>query len=324
MENFSHVSEEQTAERVFFWGDGKQLFSATFSQLLITIGTLGLGWPWLRASIMRYMIGSIELGGSRFVFHGTGREMFRGFLISRGVILLLLAPWIVGLITKDVYLIAIGMPVMYLGLLALVPVALHGKWRYRLSRTTWRGIRMGYRGELKELSKIYYLGFFYCIITLGLYTPFLIVKLNKYMYSHARLGTLTVEYDGDGRELFSIMLKGTVLMALTGGLYSYAYYRNMLNYHYRHLSIVQDGKAARFMTKFKAMDIFELFMVNYVLVYITLGMAVPWILVRNNKYILGQIKLEEPLYLNQIQQSELIDKDASGDMLADYFNDANL
>src|SRR5215475_8491860 len=49
--------------------------------------------------------------------------------------------------------------------------AVVGARRYRLSRTSWRGIRFSFRGQVWDLVKIFIIGSFLTGLTLGLYYP---------------------------------------------------------------------------------------------------------------------------------------------------------
>ncbi|TAF60863.1 MAG: DUF898 family protein [Cytophagales bacterium] len=313
-------NDTSTAFRLFTVAEGSKLFTATALNILLTIVTLGLYWPWAKASIMRYQIGTLELGGSRFVFHGTGKEMFKGFLMAALAFILLNSIHITGTILHNDTLIAVGYFVLYAGILSLLPVIIHGSLRYRLSRTTWRGIRLGYKGDLKQLYGIFIPGALLSLVTLGLYSPFLFVATKRYIYQHIRFGHLEFEYDGVGSEVFMMRLKNLLLILFTFGWYGFAAMRDELNYDYGHTILKQDGKVLRFHAKFKATELFTLGITSYFLSAFTLGLAFPWIWVNYMKYTLSSIVLQEPLLLDRVVQSQQIDRDASGDMMGDLLD----
>ena len=51
--------------------------------------------------------------------------------------------------------------------LILVPLALVGARRYRLSRMSWRGIRFSFRGPASDFVKLFVLGTFLTSLTFG-------------------------------------------------------------------------------------------------------------------------------------------------------------
>ena len=67
-----------------------------------------------------------------------------------------------------------------------------------MSRTSWRGIRFGYRGELRELIKIVYKGGFLTIITFGIYGAWFSMNIRNYVISNIRFGNAKFNYNGRG------------------------------------------------------------------------------------------------------------------------------
>ena len=63
-----------------FYGKGGALFGILIANFFLTIITLGLYYPWAKARKMKYLYAETELDNSRFNFHGTGQEMFKGFI----------------------------------------------------------------------------------------------------------------------------------------------------------------------------------------------------------------------------------------------------
>src|SRR5687767_7359068 len=63
-----------------FLGEGGALFAIQIVNLLLMIVTLGLYYPWAKAKTLRYIYGATEFEGSTLQFHGTGAEMFKGFI----------------------------------------------------------------------------------------------------------------------------------------------------------------------------------------------------------------------------------------------------
>ena len=61
-------------------GQGLDYFALQLVNWALTLVTLGIYHPWARARELRYTIGSVVADGDAFTFHGTGRELFWGFL----------------------------------------------------------------------------------------------------------------------------------------------------------------------------------------------------------------------------------------------------
>ena len=74
------ILDEPKKINLSFNGEGGQLFGIIFINMLITCFTAGLYFPWAKAKIQSYMHSSTEMEGNRFMFHGTGQEMFIGLI----------------------------------------------------------------------------------------------------------------------------------------------------------------------------------------------------------------------------------------------------
>jgi uncharacterized membrane protein YjgN (DUF898 family) len=65
-----------------------------------------------------------------------------------------------------------------------------------MSRTSWRGVRFGYRGDRNEFVKLFLNGFY--TVTLGIYGSWFKMNLRSYVLSNIRFGDAEMNYDGDG------------------------------------------------------------------------------------------------------------------------------
>ena len=97
----------------------------------------------------------------------------------------------------------------YLGFLALLPLAIHGSYRYRMSRTSWRGIRFGYRGDRKEFTLNFFKWILLTIVTLGFYSFWMSINMRRYVLGNVRFGDAEFNYSGDGNRLFLLYIKVT-------------------------------------------------------------------------------------------------------------------
>ena len=171
--------EETTTKKLeyqlSYTGKGGDFFSIIIVNWLLTLITLGLYYPWAKAKQLNYLYGETHLNGDSFAFHGTGKEMFKGFIKA-----LLIFGTLYGLLFLFIYLEipAVGLILFYLGFLALLPLAIHGSYRYRMSRTSWRGIRFGYRGDRKEFTLNFFKWILLTIVTLGFYSFWMSINMR--------------------------------------------------------------------------------------------------------------------------------------------------
>ncbi len=306
---------ENSTHTIRFHGDGGKYFGILIVNLIFTILTLGLYYPWARAKNFQYLYGETEFAGSRFQFHGTGKEMFKGFIKAIAILAVLFAIYNLSILSKNGAIIAVGVIVYLLGIFTIIPLAVHGGLRYRLSRTSWRGIHLGYRGNLRELFGIYFKGILLTILTLGIYGSWFQISMTKYILSHVRMGNCKFSYEGDGSDFFWLNVKGTILTILTLGIYSFWYARNLNHYFYNNVRFDQDGNISSLQSSLTAGDIFITGITNYFLIVFTLGIGTPWAILRMIRMTLNNLQLEGPFDPEAVIQTEEDFNDATGDDL---------
>ncbi len=69
-------------EALKFTGDGAQYFKIWIVNILLTVVTLGIYYPWAKVRTRRYFFGNTFLEDANFEYHATGKQLFIGFVIS--------------------------------------------------------------------------------------------------------------------------------------------------------------------------------------------------------------------------------------------------
>ena len=100
-------------------------------------------------------------------------------------------------------------------ILLLLPVIMVGAFKYRLSRTAWRGIRFSFRGKRKSALWLYIKGYLAMIFTFGLYAPYFNIKAQKFWRSEAYYGNHSFKYDGEGKDIFQAYLLIVLMYLVT-------------------------------------------------------------------------------------------------------------
>ena len=303
-----------------FNGDHGQLVGLRIINNLLTAITLGIYYPWARAAYLKYIYGETEYLGTRFVFHGTGKEMFIGFIKVMGIVIGLYVLLLLSVLSQVAAITILGILIFYIAILVLIPIAIHGSNKYRLSRTSWRGIHFGYRGNLKEFVKLYLVEILLTAITLGIYGSWMHVKVNKYIKSHTRFGNIEFSFEGDGTDLFLIKLKGFFLTILTLGIYSFWYYKNLIAFELNNTKIIQNGKQISIRSTMTAGQIFGLLITNYLIIIFTLGIGTGIAINRIMRKVMSNIEFDNEIDVNALVQTEDEYKNAAGDDLADMLD----
>ncbi len=265
----------------------------------LTVATLGVFYFWGKVRVRRYLLSETEFLDDRFAYHGTGKEVLIGWL-KAGVVFGL--PLVALQILPDLVgnrAVAMGARILASGVVALmIPVAMVGARRYRLSRTSWRGIRFSFRGRAGEFVRLFVAGWVLTALTLGISYPIFDAKRQAFLVAHTYFGNQRFEFDGRGRDLLGSFLVTLLLTVPTLGLCWFWFLAKRRRYFWDQTTFA----TSRFHSTVGAFPLLALVMGNALLLFGTLGLAWPLVKVRNIRFALRYLSLEGPLDLERIQQ----------------------
>ncbi|MBB6611098.1 DUF898 domain-containing protein [Pontibacter sp. Tf4] len=305
-----------------FNGQGTELFSIQIVNIALMLVTLGLYYPWAKAKNLQYIYRKTELAGSPFTFHGTGKEMFIGFIKGLGIFAVLYSILIYGTLQAqtDLGMYFLCLFVFMGGLSVLVPLAIHGMMRYRTSRTSWRGIHMGYRGTLGSMFKVFYLNLFLTIITFGIYSAWFTTNIRKEIFKNLRFGNAQFSYTGDGGELLILNIKGYIFTIFTLGIYSFWWAKDLVHFYINNIFIEQDGKYSRLDTSLTGGQYFVLAVGNLLIMVFTLGLGYAWVVTRTMHAIVNNCEIIGEFNPDALAQTEEEYKNATFEDMADMMD----
>jgi uncharacterized membrane protein YjgN (DUF898 family) len=351
-----------------FHGEGSKYFVIRLINALIQVVTLNFYYPWAKAAKLNYLYEQTEFAGSRFKFHGTGKEMFMGYLKMLLIVAVIYGGfwW-----AKGNELIVLGFLILYGGLILVYPLAIHGTVKYRLSRTSWRGIFFGYRGELGELFAKFFIGVLLSVVTFSIYWSWVQVDLRKYVTQNVRFGDVELEFTGKGMDLFLIKLKymafffvgyiiviGLVLVLAAIGFGLGAVFNADMKNSFESLSVgiivgmvflylliiailgtiglmrqreifqfYADNTFAWQNEQWHAVklnmtfgDLFKLSIGNMFLLIFTLGIATPYVEIRNLHFIMPRLEIAGTFDPDSLTQTESDYRDATGEDVGDWLD----
>lgn len=122
-----------------FTGSGSEYFRIWIVNLLLTIVTLSLYYPWAKVRRLKYFHGNTLVGDQPLGFHADPKKMLRGYLL---VALLLVLYSVAGHISPTGGLVAL----VIVG--AIWPALLKSSMQFRLANTSWRGLRFRFHGNV--------------------------------------------------------------------------------------------------------------------------------------------------------------------------------
>jgi len=217
-----------------FTATGTAYFRIWIVNLLLTIVTIGFYSPWAKVRRLRYFYGNTTFDGSPFEFHGRPIALLKGRII--------------GLVLLIAYTQAAKVSLMLWGgvvvvLVILMPWLLWKSLRFRLANSSYRGIRFGFDGTVRQAYLTFvplmlmfltptlmalvsqetigsrdpkdvwrYLGFVYLGFGIAmLFAPWFYFRLRAYQHRNARLGSTAFAFDGRLRSAYWLAFKLVLL-----------------------------------------------------------------------------------------------------------------
>jgi uncharacterized membrane protein YjgN (DUF898 family) len=329
---------------VGFHGTGGGLFKIMLINWILTIFTLGIYYFWGKTKVRRYLCDQSSFAGDRFYYHGTGGELFKGAVIFGAILSILKGgTFAAGTIWGPQAELWAQLMMPYV-IVFLLPVIMVGAFRYRLSRTAWRGIRFSFRGMRKSALWLYIKGYLSTLLTLGLYWPYFSIKKQKFWRTNAYFGSESFNYEGEGKDIFQAFLLMVLLFVTTMGtpfalpllvpgfdqqlaliafavmciplFIGYLYYTVFLDrYHWSKTRFA----GGNFNYNATGRQWFMLNFTNFLLIVFTAGLALPLATVRSRKFLADHLSVVDNMQLSQVVQ-EAQKSSALGEGAADGFD----
>lgn len=141
-----------------FTGSGAEYLRIWLLHLLLILLTLGLYLPFAKARRIRYLYANTWVDGDALAFHGDPKTMLRGFL----VLVALFGVYAIGGRFSP-----LAGYVAFLGLCVLWPALWRAGQQFRLANTSWRGLRMAFRGDLGDAYSAFGIGIWPLVLMIG-------------------------------------------------------------------------------------------------------------------------------------------------------------
>ncbi len=316
-EEFGADDKEVLAYPFSYHGSGMSLLGIHIVNLLFTVCSLGVYYFWSKARIREYLYRNVEFMKDRFAFHGTGQEMFVGFLKA---LLILGIPYFAITYLPELlpasHLLRLLASLTAAAFVAVViPRAVVSARRYHLSRSSWRGIRFSFRGPIGDYIYLFLIGWALTILSLGAYYPFFSVKRHEFLTSHSYFGDHQFHFQGNGSDLSPTFVAAYLLFPFTLGLSSFWYLAVKHRYFWENTTIA----SARFHSTVAATGLFRLKLANFLILVLSLGLASPWTQARSLDFYLSRLSLVGSPKLEQVAQ-DVRAGDATGEGMAQFLD----
>ncbi|KZK84347.1 hypothetical protein PsW64_01694 [Pseudovibrio sp. W64] len=197
-------------KRSYILFSGGSFFARVMKWVTLTVITLGIYRFWAMTGLRRSLWSATHLEGDHLRYHGTGKELFIGFLIALAILIPFYA---LGFGLQFMGLIAtiIGFAIMFVVGFLLTPYALFRRRRYLLTRTSWRGIRFHMQGSAWRYVGAWLFWTILSVITLGIALPWRMAKLDRMLAEVSYFGNQQFSYSATPKNYFDALLPAYAL-----------------------------------------------------------------------------------------------------------------
>jgi len=295
----------------------------------------------------RYFYAHTTLAGHAFDYLANPIAILKGNLIlAAGFILLAAAQQVIpryeGIVALGVYVV--------------IPYLIYTSLRYRLYNSSYRNIRMQFRGSLGESYAIYFWWPMLIPLTLGLIFPYINYRKKKYAFANMAYGTTQNQFDGKPMPfyamyllIFAVLLIFVVAFIVTFGelggaisgsikgnintmtiLFASGYlallfitssfqqyiYVQSNNYCWNHSTLGH----VRFHSTLRTWPLVGIRITNLLAIIVSLGLLMPWAKIRRARYILSHLHIvvSGDLGLDQFAAARGRRNHAVGEVSADF------
>lgn len=200
------------------WNEPAGLVALSFTNITLKFVTLGIYQFWGKTEVRKRIWSAIRIDGEPLGYTGTGNELFKGFVVVFGAILV---PLLLMSLVLSIVLGPAGYVVSYVATL-LITTYLYGvgayrAQRYRLTRTQWRGIRGTMTGNGWGYGWTSLWTALLIPFTLGWIYPWRATRLQRMLVDDMRFGDQPFTFNENSGPLY-----GRFIALWVGGLILYA------------------------------------------------------------------------------------------------------
>jgi len=256
-----------------FAGTGRELFGQLLVGYVLTIVTAGIYGPWFMCKFTNFLAERVTFGPTakgivRFRFEGQGGRLFVTFIVGY--------------------------------LLTMITVGIYGPWficklaKFFYDNTTattddGSSYKPSFEGRGGQLFVTFIVGYLLVMLTLGIYTPWFMCKMNKWFAENTKITKNGhpvggMEFVGDGGSLLMTFIVGYLLTMITFGIYGAWFQCKLLAWQAENTKINVEGQRIGMRFTGQGGELLMIIIVGYLLTMLTLGIYMFWMMAKLIKW----------------------------------------
>lgn len=303
-----------------FRGKTGEFFGIWIVNVVLTVLTLGIYSAWAKVRSHRYFYSNTRLAGSAFEYLAPPLKILKGRLIAYA--------FMIALSLSAKFQIFYVLIPLYLFVLVCFPLLIFLGLRFRARYSAWRGLRFRFDGTVGDAYVNFMLLPFVSIFTLNFLSPWVHMQQQGYMIKGHSFGGKPFDFVGDvgkyyipffialglgmamGMVMFIALLAGGAVIGRVGGqsnpeavmhfvlpliiVFYAGFFTIPIFLHARYTNLMwQNARLGehRFESTIRARDMIWIYFSNGLAIVCSLGLAVPWAMIRMAKYRFAHFSL---------------------------------
>jgi len=255
---------------------------------LFSILTLGIYSAWAKVRNHRYFYSNTFIGEHSLEYLANPVAILKGRIVA--------AIFLAGYVLSGQFMPQLGLLFMLVFLIAM-PWLVCKSLAFRNRNTAFRNIRFGFDGTYKEAFVVFVLLPIASALTLMLLAPYAFYRQKRFMVEHSRYGTTSFEPEFVARDFYGIFLRALGLLVLAGAsllipvagpLVAMVVYLVLFAYvNAKTANLVFNNshiKGNGFDSRLAVGGLLGLYITNWFIVALTIGLGIPWAKVRLARY----------------------------------------
>ncbi|WP_333796017.1 YjgN family protein [Rheinheimera sp.] len=332
--------------RVSFSGQAGEYFGIWIVNVLLTIVTLGIYSAWAKVRNKQYFYGHTKVDGHNFRYLATPIQILKGRLLAVAVFIA------ISFVTTVVPFLAV---LFSFALLFILPWLMVQGIRFNLRMTSYRNVRFGFHGSYGDAFIYFLLLPFVSVFTLYLAMPWAIKKLDQFVYQNISYGGKQLQVQTETSAYYkatlgavivaiSLLLVGVGVIAAVGPLFNTAepspllmapvffgyfviltlagaVYKALIRNHLFNNTTLPE--LVSFKSDLPVLTLFAVQLSNMLAIICTLGLALPWAMVRMSRLLAEYTEVTvqpglEPMRDKLAKESSAFAEDAADLYDADF------
>lgn len=312
-----------------FHGSARDYFGIWIVNTLLKIVTIGIYSAWAKVRKRRFFFGSTTLNGQPFEYLADPMALFRGWLVAAGAFIL----YSIGTRVSPVLSMVIGLIIFIAFPWLVVRSRIFNSYN-----SSHRNIRFGFRPDYRQAYVVFAGLPILTILSLGLLAPYMLYRQKKFMVENSSYGSVPFFFSATAKDFYiltaKIVLGFIAVFGLTGLLiglsglnlataspaggnlkalrglalipaisFPLVYFlmvvyaqTAMANLCWNATSIGSNS----FRSTLRTWDMALLFVSNALVILFSLGLMVPWAVVRLTRYRFEKLELDAVEGLDEV------------------------